>query len=655
MKKRLPKASVISFLLILSVLLFVWLICMYCVTAVKAEREAYEYLEENTDRATTLALRNFGYLYYDATESDKYRDYLEAVSSTGTFSNGNPVTEGNSGFFEFYDQDHTYAANALFDGDGNMLLSSADDFFHFEYMTEEQWLNNEERSDTYTRAIFDRDLLTNEDRTALTNYMDARALRFTGKFEGTDFVPSKIEYIDRDEFDDILWSRDSSSYTVSGIVNAYDIEWHTLYENKSLSFDDSITIYSDWFGCCFPEESPRFKYMGSEYDLNELMAELGPTLSEGRQVIRRYEGKNLIIVSANYAETINGETDLTPYYYGDAVQWEEGTEHSMDFYLVSIVLCSPWETAVHELVFVYAWTFIIMMFTVLILHRFVNNQFTYHIDKIGDALNKNLPPVSNDVHKTQEIANLYNGYNKISDICHFNKNEINRLNTALNYAKTAEENRRQMTSNIAHELKTPLAIIHSYAEGLKEQIAEEKRDKYLDVILSESERMDAMVLEMLDLSRLEAGKVKLSNDKFSLQALAKSVFSKLDIAIEAKDIILTFECSEDTMVTADEARIAQVIENFATNAVKYTPAGGFIKVLIIPHAGKMLFSVENKSAPLSQEALSKVWDTFYRTDESRSGGGTGLGLAIAKNIIELHGGKCSVRNTKDGVQFRFTI
>src|SRR5699024_1481940 len=95
-------------------------------------------------------------------------------------------------------------------------------------------------------------------------------------------------------------------------------------------------------------------------------------------------------------------------------------------------------------------------------------------------------------------------------------NEITRLNTALEYAKKAEENRRQMTSNIAHELKTPLAVIHSYAEGLKEHAAEEKRDKYIDVILAEAERTDGMVLEMLDLSRPEAGKVKVSRDDCSI-------------------------------------------------------------------------------------------------------------------------------------------
>ena len=95
--------------------------------------------------------------------------------------------------------------------------------------------------------------------------------------------------------------------------------------------------------------------------------------------------------------------------------------------------------------------------------------------------------------------------------------------------------------------------------------------------------------------------------------------------------------------------------NFATNAVKYTPAGGHVAVKIRNNRSGATFSIENDSEPLSIEALSKVWDTFYRTDESRSSSGTGLGLAIAKNIVELHGGKCAVRNTKNGVEFSYTI
>ena len=235
-------------------------------------------------------------------------------------------------------------------------------------------------------------------------------------------------------------------------------------------------------------------------------------------------------------------------------------------------------------------------------------------------------------------------------------NEVKRLETALEYVRTAEEHRRQMTSNIAHELKTPLAVVHSYAEGLQEHIAEEKREKYLETILAETERMDAMVLEMLDLSRLEAGKVKLARDDFDLVELAKSVFDTLSIKAAEKGLRVTLNLPEKAMLAADEGRIRQVVENFASNAVKYTPEGGTVAARIFREGGKTVFSVENESRPLSDEALEKVWDTFWRADESRTGGvGTGLGLAIARSIVELHGGKVGVQNTVTGVEFRFAI
>ena len=189
------------------------------------------------------------------------------------------------------------------------------------------------------------------------------------------------------------------------------------------------------------------------------------------------------------------------------------------------------------------------------------------------------------------------GFEKCDHRLQLQKSEITRLNTALDYAKTAEENRRQMTSSIAHELKTPLAVIHSYAEGLKEHVAEEKREKYLDVILSEAERTDAMVLEMLDLSRLEAGKVKLAREDFSLTDLTRAVFEKLEIAARAKQLRIDFDFPEDFTVTADEGRIAQVIENFASNAVKYTPQGGHVQVAIRRSGAKTVFTIENDSTP----------------------------------------------------------
>lgn len=257
--------------------------------------------------------------------------------------------------------------------------------------------------------------------------------------------------------------------------------------------------------------------------------------------------------------------------------------------------------------------------------------------------------------------------------------EIQRLNKALDYAKDAEENRRKLVSNITHELKTPLAIIHSYAEGLQEGIAVEKQDRYLSVITEETERMDAMVLEMLDLSRLEAGKVRLAADRISLLTVARTVTDKFAPMLEARDLTLTFDQEETHIITADESRITQAITNLVSNAFKYAPKGSTICVRVglysesgsfylrSPRSPDMLsFSIENESEPLSEETLQKVWDSFYRTDPSRTEPGTGLGLAIVKSIVDLHQGECFARNTarssgssspktRTGVEFGFAI
>ena len=118
---------------------------------------------------------------------------------------------------------------------------------------------------------------------------------------------------------------------------------------------------------------------------------------------------------------------------------------------------------------------------------------------------------------------------------------------------------------------------------------------------------------------------------------------------------MTVSPSEEFFITADESRISQVLENFLTNAVKYTPSGGWIRVRIQREPAEALFTVENQSAPLSQQALRSVWLPFYRTEEAQTEQGTGLGLAIAKSIIELHGGKCFAQNLEQGVAFGFKI
>lgn len=238
--------------------------------------------------------------------------------------------------------------------------------------------------------------------------------------------------------------------------------------------------------------------------------------------------------------------------------------------------------------------------------------------------------------------------------------QLTQTQTALEYAHHAEENRKKLVSDLAHELKTPLAIIHSYAEGLQEGIAEDKKEQYLSVILEQSERMDALVLQMLDLSRLEAGKVRLAVEPVDLLKLTKAITDRFAPLLEEKDLTLRYDMAEDLTIPADEARMEQVITNLVSNAAKYTPPEGTIWVNVYSFNEKAHFFIGNTAPHLSDEALEKVWDSFYRADPSRTEPGTGLGLALVKGIISLHRGECSVRNTTDengasAVEFGFTL
>ena len=283
----------------------------------------------------------------------------------------------------------------------------------------------------------------------------------------------------------------------------------------------------------------------------------------------------------------------------------------------------------------------------------IRRKLTEPLDLIIGAYAADRVSLNYNWNPWAELQALGRHFDRTQPERHQAKTEVQRLTTALEYAENAEKHRRQMVSSIAHELKTPLAIIHSYAEGLQSGISAEKRDRYLTVILEETERMDGLVMEMLDLSRLEAGKVKLSTDTVVPAALIRDVFSRLEPAAAEKELQIELNLGKDFTITADEARLEQVIRNFAHNAIRYTPQGGHVHVLLEQAPLGAVFTFRNDSPPLSEEALERVFDSFYRADDQP--GGTGLGLAISKSIVTLHGGTCSVSNTPIGVQFRFYI
>ena len=284
-------------------------------------------------------------------------------------------------------------------------------------------------------------------------------------------------------------------------------------------------LYADQFDLCLPQPLPPVSYDGKRYDgQEELLLDLASGLTEQGVLRSRFEGDALVIPSVSYCLRQNGE--VIPDYGWDYFHYpDDPNAPELLFYTVSVVVCSPWRMAALELGYVYLGSFLLAAVLAFLLWMLLRRRLIVPARLVAEELAKDertgwsAPPR----RVWREGQRLFEGLAGCAGVLQEDagelgrqKNEITRLNTALRYAEDAEENRRQLTSNIAHELKTPLAVVHSYAEGLKERIAEKKRDQYLDVILSETERMDAMVLEMLDLSRLEAGRVKLSRDEFSL-------------------------------------------------------------------------------------------------------------------------------------------
>ena len=210
-----------------------------------------------------------------------------------------------------------------------------------------------------------------------------------------------------------------------------------------------------------------------------------------------------------------------------------------------------------------------------------------------------------------------------------------------------EQARRDTTAALAHELKTPLSVLSATAELLSNDMAQDKRAHYLDVIRQQAARMDGSVGRMLELSRLEAGAKALRRAKFTLSDLAQE---RLDAAVPPDaDLRTEVTVSGADAIEADRALLARALDAILENAVQHTASGGSIAVRI----EKGVCAVVNTGAAIPADALPRLWDAYYQADASRAAKGDGLGLSIAKTVFDLHGYAYGAENTDEGPRFWF--
>lgn len=236
-----------------------------------------------------------------------------------------------------------------------------------------------------------------------------------------------------------------------------------------------------------------------------------------------------------------------------------------------------------------------------------------------------------------------------------------QLREDMREKQRSERLRKELIANLSHELKTPLGIVKGFAEGLQDGVAEDKKDRYLALIVQETDRMNAIIMDMLELSRFEVKAVRLQLEDVSIARLMRSAIDSFSHQLDSKGLQVKVNVdAEDAerRVAADPARIEQVIRNLLSNAVRHAEDNSVIEARVKRTApGRVTVSIDNAGPPIAEEDLDRIWDHFYRAERSRDrkSGGTGLGLAIVKHILELHGSEFGAANTEHGVTFFFTL
>ncbi|MBF4693281.1 sensor histidine kinase [Fusibacter ferrireducens] len=266
-----------------------------------------------------------------------------------------------------------------------------------------------------------------------------------------------------------------------------------------------------------------------------------------------------------------------------------------------------------------------------------------------------------EIKHNDEIGGLSRSLNQLSYNLEKTIKELNDANEKLlddlERDRKIENMRKEFIRNISHELKTPLGVIRAFTEGLQDGIVENDVDYYSGVILEEVTTIEALVKDMLELSKLQTGAYKLELETFKINVLIENVILKQTRFASEKGMSFTFERCEYDQVFGDYRKMERVVSNFVSNAVRYGQPDTRIEVKTSVSERRIRFTIQNECEPLSKEQLDRVWDKFYRADESRSKtlGGSGLGLSIVKEILDQHQAIYGVENTAKGVLFCFEM
>ncbi|MCI8708007.1 MAG: HAMP domain-containing protein [Dorea sp.] len=264
---------------------------------------------------------------------------------------------------------------------------------------------------------------------------------------------------------------------------------------------------------------------------------------------------------------------------------------------------------------------------------------------------------------SNEIGNLGDNFNRMSERLESAISELksanNRLLKDIEQKEKLEQMRNDFLGNVSHELKTPIALIQGYAEGLKEGVKDdaESREFYCDVIMDEAAKMNQMVRSLLELNQLEFGDEKMKFERFDLTELVRGILQSMDILAQQDGVEVIFRQETPVYVWADEYKVEQVVRNYVSNAFHHVSLEKIIEVKIKILQDKARVTVFNTGTAIPEEDVGRIWDKFYKVDKAhtREYGGNGIGLSIVKAIMESFRQKYGVINYDNGVEFWFEL
>ena len=351
------------------------------------------------------------------------------------------------------------------------------------------------------------------------------------------------------------------------------------------------------------------------------------------------------VLSANYYFSfLDNDTRYMLIVYGTAEQvaeLQQAFQHILPYLLLAIIAVS----------FAASWIY----------SRLITKP-VLEISRISEEMSGLHLEWQLDGHRTDELGTLEKSLNSLShnlsaalsDLRDANK----KLEDDIEREKKMEQARTDFFSAVSHELKTPITVIKGQLEGMLLNIGAYKdHGTYLTRSLEVANTLETMVQEILTISRLDAADEDFKKDNFDCVQVIRQYLNETEDLMTEKDLQVCLDLPAAALINGNKMLMEKVFSNLIGNAVKYSPPGAAVQISGHMEGGQLMFSVENTGAHIPDESIPKLFNAFYRVEQSRSRktGGSGLGLYVTQRILRQHGSECIVCNTVSGVRFSFTI